>query len=88
MSARFRLYVVQGTLLSGGAWVVKLQSPTDAHGQQIASYGKQSDAIAHAVGVARQLCVQGRLAQVHVSGIDGRFRTEWTYGNDPPEYPG
>ena len=51
-------------------------------------YRTQEAAVNAARTAAEQSHANGWNAQVHVQRPDGRFRTEYTYGNDPVEYPG
>lgn len=69
-------YVV---VLKGGQWKISFQ------GQDYGPYNTQRDAIRAAVNAAHEAGRRGTDAQVLVQGTDNRFRTEWTYGNDP--YP-
>lgn len=48
----------------------------------------QEIVMAYATERARGDVRRGYLAQVNVQRPNGQFRTEWTYGIDPPEYPG
>ena len=48
-------------------------------------YRTQGEAIKAAVDTAHKAGKLGHDAQVLVQGEDNKFRTEWTYGNDP--YP-
>jgi len=48
-------------------------------------YRSQGEAIIFAVDAAQKSGKSGYDAQVLVQGQNNRFRTEWTYGNDP--YP-
>lgn len=54
-------------------------------GKHFGPYDTQKQAIRVAVDAAHEAGRQGQDAQVLVQGTDSRFRTEWTYGNDP--YP-
>lgn len=65
-----------------GEWKIKLD------GKHYGPYGTQRDAIRAAVDAANAAGKQGLDAQVLVQGADNRFRTEWTYGNDPYPPPG
>jgi hypothetical protein len=59
------------------------------HGKEAGPYTTQRDAITAAVDAAHKAGQQNPDgAQVLVQGTDGRFRTEWTYGNDPYPPPG
>lgn len=69
---------------SEGAWRVKLA------GRQVGNnFTTQTAAADHARNLAHaDWNSRGVQAQVHVHRPNGVIRTEWTYGNDPPEYPG
>jgi hypothetical protein len=54
-------------------------------GKHYGPYPTQKAAIDAAVTAAHDAGTKGYDAQVLVQGADNRFRTEWTYGNDP--YP-
>ncbi len=54
-------------------------------GNHYGPYQTQRDAIRAAVDAAHSAGKKGFDAQVLVQGVDSKFRTEWTYGNDP--YP-
>ena len=54
-------------------------------GVRTGPYRTQRDAIKVAIDAAHAAGRQGHDAQVLVQGEDNKFRTEWTYGNDP--YP-
>ncbi len=54
-------------------------------GKHYGPYDTQAAAIRTAVDAAHSAGKQGHDAQVLIQGQDNRFRTEWTYGNDP--YP-
>lgn len=58
------------------------------NGQHYGPYNSQRDAIRIAVDTAHKAGGQGFDAQVLVQGTDHKFRTEWTYGNDPYPPPG
>ncbi|GAB4020639.1 hypothetical protein GCM10028808_62580 [Spirosoma migulaei] len=73
--ARTIYYVVTNQ----GQWMVKLN---DIH---YGPYQTQSLAIKAAVDAAHSTGSKGGNAQVLVQGADSKWRTEWTYGNDP--YP-
>ena len=75
MSERTQYFVV----LHEGAWKIKL------NGQHYGPYSTQGEAIRVAVETAHKAGVKGINSQVLVQGTDHKFRTEWTYGNDP--YP-
>ncbi|MFZ1102620.1 MAG: DUF2188 domain-containing protein [Hyphomicrobiaceae bacterium] len=68
-------------VLHQNRWKVKL------NGQHY-EYGSQREAIHAAVDAAHRAGQQGLDAQVLVQGRDNKFRTEWTYGNDPYPPPG
>jgi hypothetical protein len=51
-------------------------------------YPNQKAAIKAAVDAAHKDGKAGKNAQVLVQGADHKFRTEWTYGNDPYPPPG
>jgi len=73
--ARTQYFVV----LQGGEWKIKVN---DTH---LGPYPTQKAAIKAAVDAAHAAGAKGHDAQVLVQGTDHKFRTEWTYGNDP--YP-
>ncbi|EIT69466.1 MULTISPECIES: DUF2188 domain-containing protein [Hydrocarboniphaga] len=54
-------------------------------GKHYGPYDTQKAAIKVAVETAHTSGKNGHDAQVLVQGTDSKFRTEWTYGNDP--YP-
>jgi hypothetical protein len=54
-------------------------------GKRYGPYATQRDAIKAAIDAAHESGSRGIDAQVLVQGTDSKFRTEWTYGNDP--YP-
>ena len=54
-------------------------------GKHHGPFQTQKEAIAKAVDLAHAEGKNGHDAQVVIQGEDNRFRTEWTYGNDP--YP-
>lgn len=70
--AREQYFVV----LHGGQWKISWK------GQHYGPYPTQQEAIRAAVDAAHKAQSD---SQVLVQGQDQRFRTEWTYGNDP--YP-
>lgn len=55
------------------------------NGKHYGPYKTQKDAIQIAVDTAKKAGDQGHNAQVLIQGTDNKFRTEWTYGEDP--YP-
>ena len=60
-------------------WWVNFQS------HRYGPYGTQAEAIEAAKKSARKSAEEGSPSQVLVQGRDGKFRVEWTYGDDP--YP-
>lgn len=54
-------------------------------GKHYGPYSTQKDAIRAAVNAAHTAGKNGHDSQVLIQGTDSKFRTEWTYGNDP--YP-
>lgn len=62
-----------------GEWKISLD------GKHYGPYDTQAKAIRAAVDAAHDTGKKGKGAQVLVQGVDSKFRTEWTYGNDP--YP-
>jgi uncharacterized protein DUF2188 len=75
---RARYFVVNNR----GRWAISFQQ------QHYGPYATRQEAINYAVDAAHRSHSQGIDAQVLVQGEDGRFRTEWTYGNDPYPPPG
>lgn len=73
--ARAQYFVV----LHEGTWKITYE------GKHYGPYNSQKSAIDAATAAGRKAVALGRDAQVLVQGADNRFRTEWTYGNDP--YP-
>lgn len=69
MMARTSYYVTNYQ----GQWHVKVGD------NRYGPYRTQADAIAQ----ARAWATANQPSQILVQGADGRFRTEWTYGNDP-----
>lgn len=57
-------------------------------GKHFGPYETQKAAIRAAVDAAHKAGKKGDDAQVLVQGMDSKFRTEWTYGNDPYPPPG
>lgn len=53
-------------------------------GETLESFSTQADAIAY----ARKCAIANQPSQVLVMGTDGKWRTEWTYGDDPEDIPG
>ena len=76
--ARFHYYVQP----HGAIWKL-----TDGNGG-ITYHRTQSEAAGLARTSAHRDFGQGYNAQVHVARPNGQWRTEWTYGNDPAQYPG
>lgn len=76
--ARAQYFVV----LHEGEWKIKFD------GKHYGPYRTQADAIRGAVDAAHASGKDGFDAQVLVQGRDNKFRTEWTYGNDPFPPPG
>ncbi len=62
-----------------GEWKISLE------GKHYGPYSTQRAAINDAVDAAHSSGKSGYDAQVLIQGADNKFRTEWTYGNDP--YP-
>ena len=62
------------------AWRVKCAGAVRADSM----HERKSQAIAR----ARQLATKSVLGQVTVHGRDGRIQAEYTYGEDPPRFPG
>lgn len=73
--SRVQYFVV----LHNDEWKVTL------NGKRYGPYNTQKDAIDSAVTAAKKAHAEGSDSQVLVQGEDNKFRTEWTYGNDP--YP-
>jgi hypothetical protein len=59
---------------------------TDGNGNPT-YYRTQGDAAAIGRQSAQRDYSLGHNAQVQVARPNGRWRTEWTYGNDPARYP-
>jgi hypothetical protein len=72
---RLQYFVV----LHEGQWKITYQS------KHYGPYDTQKIAIRVAVDAAHEAGRKGNNAQVLVQGEDNKWRTEWTYGNDP--YP-
>lgn len=58
------------------------------NGKHYGPYSTQAKAIRAAVDAAHKVGQKGSDAQVLIQGKDNKFRTEWTYGNDPYPPPG
>lgn len=69
-------------VLHNGEWKIKF------NGQHFGPYATQAAAIEAARGAAIDAHNKGTNSQVLVQGKDNKFRTEWTYGDDPEKYPG
>lgn len=54
-------------------------------GKHYGPYKTQKEGITVVVNEAHDSGKKGHDTQVLVQGVDSKFRTEWTYGNDP--YP-
>ena len=78
MSDRAQYFVV----LHNGEWRITFE------GKHYGPYDTQADAIEQARIAAKKSHDNGRKAQVLVQGKDNKFRTEWTYGDDPRDIPG
>jgi Uncharacterized protein conserved in bacteria (DUF2188) len=76
--ARAIYYVVRHQ----GQWKINLND------QHHGPYQTQAAAIRAAVDAAHDSGKKGHNAQVLVQGKDNKFRTEWTYGEDPYPPPG
>jgi hypothetical protein len=72
-------YVV---VLHQNEWKISFQ------GKHYGPYKTQKEAIRSAVDAAHKAGQGGSDAQVLIQGTDNKFRTEWTYGNDPYPPPG
>jgi hypothetical protein len=72
-------YVV---VLHQNEWKISFQ------GKHYGPYQTQRTAIRAAVDAAHKAGKNGDDAQVLIQGTDNKFRTEWTYGNDPYPPPG
>jgi photosystem II stability/assembly factor-like uncharacterized protein len=75
--ARVVYYVVS----AGAGWKVRLNDTDTA-------FDTQRAAIDAAVAAAKKSHANGHDSQVLVQADNGKWRTEWTYGNDPPEHKG
>jgi len=71
--ARHQYFVV----LHNDEWKISYQ------GKHYGPYRTQGDAITAARRAAHATAQKGLNAQVLVQGENNKFRTEWTYGNDP-----
>ena len=71
--ARVHFYVVN----RDGRWAVR------HNGQLAGPFVTQQAAINEAVEAAHRAGDNGADSDVVVESTDGRFRTEWTYGDDP-----
>lgn len=76
--ARNQYFVV----LHDGQWKISFNQ------KRYGPYKTQAEAIRVAVDAAHSAGKKGHDAQVLVQGKDNKFRTEWTYGNDPYPPPG
>jgi hypothetical protein len=76
--ARAQYFVV----LHNGEWKINFEQ------KHYGPYRTQADAIRAAVDAAHSSGAKGIDAQVLIQGRDNKFRTEWTYGNDPYPPPG
>jgi hypothetical protein len=72
--ARAHYYVVK----NGARWKIRFNDKDY-------DYPTQAAAMKAAVDAAHKAGGNGHDAQVLVQGRDGKWQTEWTYGNDP--YP-
>lgn len=70
-----RYFVVQ----HDNAWLIKFSD------EEYGPYSTQSEAMLFAIDAAQKLGQYGEHAQVCLMGENGRFRPEWTYGENP--YP-
>jgi len=75
---------------SAAGFVVRHQNEwkISYNGKHYGPYDTQKQAIRDAVDAAYKAGQKGHDAQVLVQGTDSKFRTEWTYGNDPYPPPG
>ena len=71
--------LVYYVVLHDGQWKISFK---DTH---YGPHTTQKAAIRAAVDAAHENGKQNLASQVLVQGTDNKFRTEWTYGNDP--YP-
>jgi Uncharacterized protein conserved in bacteria (DUF2188) len=72
-------YVV---VIHNGEWKISFD------GKHYGPYATQKSAIRAAVDAAHKAGNQGHDSQVLIQGENNKFRTEWTYGNDPYPPPG
>ena len=70
--AQVNYYVIR----QAGEWKIKCLD------QHFGPYKSQKDAIKQAIDVAQKAGEKGYGAQVHIQGVDNKFRLEWTYGKD------
>lgn len=75
MSSRRRLFVSP----DGARWKVQWEG-----GSVVSQHDTQAASIRAARATVASLAA-GTCSQIMVQGADGRWRTEWTYGQDP--YP-
>jgi hypothetical protein len=68
-----RYFVVRDT---DDTWTIQFE------GESFGPYKSQSEAMLFAVDAARKLGQRGDTAEVCLMGIDGHFRSEWTYGRE------
>lgn len=68
-------------LKAGDQWKIR-------HDDKDYPYRTQADAMRAAVDAAHKAGRDGHDAQVLVQGRDGKWQTEWTYGDDPYPPPG
>lgn len=54
-------------------WTIQFQ------GEEFGPYKSQSEAMMFAVDAARKLGQRGDTAEVCLMGVDGHFRSEWSY---------
>ncbi len=78
MADRKRLFVSP----DGTQWKVQWEG-----GNVVSRHNTQAEAIKAARAVVRSLAA-GACSQIMVQGTDGKWRTEWTYGQDPYPPPG
>ena len=63
--------------LHEGEWKISF------NGEHYGPYRTQQDAIEAARNAAKSTYDKGGTSQVLIQGKDNKFRTEWTYGDDP-----